>query len=711
MRLPDILRACTRSHLAAVAAALGWPDRAGAAKSTLVAELLVHLDGDAHLRAQFAAIEDEGLAALRVLLRYGGSMRQPAFEARFGPLRPYRPWSADSVRRPWRAPVSLTERVVYAGLVFPIGHGNSPHARQLVLPVEYGRCLPSVSARDRGIGRAMDHRAPRPARAPSAPVEPLADLALFLAYLNRHAIVPLHGRWLAPTHVRRLGGRLRPREPVCTAASELQAERLRFVHFVAERLGLVSVDGDHLRPSPLAVAWLSAPPPDALSEIRWAWLEAYLPHPDRDSRSAAISLAQRYRLPGAATRRSRAAVRALLRHLVELAPLPPGASLQPLAELARHVPPATVPCDGDPPGEETHIAWLDEVLRVELAGLGLLRQLSPSEPGRDACLALDSEDAKWLATHAAPIGLQPTVASEGPAPAFHAVRTIGSTPHAPPGTASPDRPTAHAHSTPSPNAGPIPSPCLPSPHLPIPCIADQNFAWHAPTALAGIVALAPWASWKERPGDDAARLHLTCASVQSALVARPRAPALAAGELTLLLRRHLAPPPPAAMLTLVHEWLQAAPLEHGPHASWPASSRPTCSSLRAGSHRASRRCRRRLRGPGSSRRPHPAPGARRDWCGGRAPPERPRTRRGHRRRLPLAPAAAHRRRRTQPPTAEAHPSRAPASSPSTPSRHASSAPSPTVIRCTCDTGRPRATRRPSASCGRRCWSGSATMAT
>ena len=47
-----------------------------------------------------------------------GSLPRHLFEARFGPIREYRPWRAESPQAPWRDPASPAETLYYLGLVF-----------------------------------------------------------------------------------------------------------------------------------------------------------------------------------------------------------------------------------------------------------------------------------------------------------------------------------------------------------------------------------------------------------------------------------------------------------------------------------------------------------------------------------------------------------------------------------------------------------------
>jgi hypothetical protein len=260
--------------LLALCQANGFACPARSSKADLVARLHSRLASRCRA-AYLAQLPHDQLALLQALAHEPAPYPLSQFEARFGPIRHYRPWRQDAPRYPWRAPVSVAEALVYRGLIFVIKTAHQPP--HVVLPAEIAQVL----------------RQPQPAAPPFAPAPPvtrtLLDLALLLAYLQQAEVRPLHGRWLSPQHCQRLGACLAPPLPAGRLPSQRHNPRLAFAHYLAERLQLVTVAAGLLKPSPAALAWLEQSVDAQLSACWQAWLA-----PDDANRD----LWRRFHLPG-----------------------------------------------------------------------------------------------------------------------------------------------------------------------------------------------------------------------------------------------------------------------------------------------------------------------------------------------------------------------------------------------------------------------------
>ena len=281
--MPDLsmcLQAQAYRALMAIARFHGWPFDTSRTKSEVVADLTWRLSESEHLVTTVDALPAEPRAALVALWRAGGQMARTAFVYRFGEFHPYRPWRDDAPPEPWTQPRSPTEQLVYRGLIFPLNLGTTERpVHVFALPVDYRAALQA----------ALDIEVqPLTVAQPDAPAL-VQHLFAFLSYLNRETVTPLHGRWLAPRHFRALAPFLEPyADPAKTARSELQFRYLAFIHYLAERLGLVDREAGYLRPTSTAWGWLDTPLQAQYQALWEAW---------RESSEANRALWHRYRLP------------------------------------------------------------------------------------------------------------------------------------------------------------------------------------------------------------------------------------------------------------------------------------------------------------------------------------------------------------------------------------------------------------------------------
>ena len=249
-------------------------------KAQAVERTAALLTEPASIRRALEALPDDAHEALETLLACDGTMAAHRFLAHFGPLRPYRPWRADSPRTPWRHPASPAERLWFLGLIFRC---RAPEGEAIVIPDEVRPLLPAPP--------------PPPTVEPTAPAPPVPDSILdighVLAFLQGHEVRPFAGRWITPRHLRTLNRALTHADPsAATARSELQTGYLRFLHYLAEAAGLVGPVASLLKPTTAAWSWLDASEANRWQAL-WDGWQGDLQHAPRER-----SLWQRFRLPG-----------------------------------------------------------------------------------------------------------------------------------------------------------------------------------------------------------------------------------------------------------------------------------------------------------------------------------------------------------------------------------------------------------------------------
>jgi hypothetical protein len=249
-------------------------------KAQAVDHVFAILTNPAAIHRAIGSLPKDAREALETLVACGGAMPAHRFLDRFGPLRPYRPWRTDCPTDMWRHPISPAERLWFLGFVFrcvsPEGEVVSlPNELRSLVPVPDLEILEPVST------------------SPSAAYDLVLDITHLLAYLRAHAVRPLHGRWLAPRHLKRLESSLSSSDPTAaTARSELQTGYVRLVHYLAKVAGLVAPASRLLKPTPAAWAWLDLSEAARLRRL-WDGWRADLEKPGRE-----VALWERFRLPG-----------------------------------------------------------------------------------------------------------------------------------------------------------------------------------------------------------------------------------------------------------------------------------------------------------------------------------------------------------------------------------------------------------------------------
>lgn len=142
MTLEECLQQLPWRTIAAIAQALALPYTHRHGKSTLCARLAAAIMEPERWQATWRALSPEARAALRALSEADGLMCQEAFTARFGSIRPYKPWRDDAPVAPWENPASPAEELAYRGLVFVVNQGSKRRPLWVVvLPDEIKACL------------------------------------------------------------------------------------------------------------------------------------------------------------------------------------------------------------------------------------------------------------------------------------------------------------------------------------------------------------------------------------------------------------------------------------------------------------------------------------------------------------------------------------------------------------------------------------------
>ena len=322
--LYDCLMAQSLRTIEAISRARSFPFDTHATKADSARRLANLLLAPDAVCTAWESLSDEARAALRELARRPDPMPRRDFIFRYGHFRPYKPWRPDAPRRPWLDPISPTETLIYAGLIFPLNLGTTK------------RPVPVIALPDE-VRTALDPflevtPLPGAAPAPVPPSRPAIDRQVFalLSFLNNQDVRPLWDRWLPPVVARRLAERLN--FPTgSTIRSELHIPRLAFVHYLAERAGLLDTSGpsSYLKPTLLVHNWLASSPAGRLLALWDAWLQRDKEAPD---------LWRRYRLPSVGEDDPLARFHGLLRALKTLLSVQPTPLTAFLEELRHYDP-------------------------------------------------------------------------------------------------------------------------------------------------------------------------------------------------------------------------------------------------------------------------------------------------------------------------------------------------------------------------------------
>lgn len=260
--LQTMLNQCTHRHLELIARAHKLPFTRRLPKAQGMTFLSHKLHSGVYQKA-FKSLTSDHIRALQALVARGGWLPLPQFVARFGEIRPYKPWRVPlgvahaanqkiHPRHPWRYPASVAERLYHLGFI-TISAGDMvgivDEVRALLPP------LPSPSATAQIWGGNQDR------------LSLLRDTAALLGVMLRVGAAPVHGRWLSLAVLREVNEWLQIKEDLTAVRSELQTGRLRWLHYLALVGGLLSVQGGVLKPTVKAWDWLSWTPQDQWNHL------------------------------------------------------------------------------------------------------------------------------------------------------------------------------------------------------------------------------------------------------------------------------------------------------------------------------------------------------------------------------------------------------------------------------------------------------------
>jgi len=221
------------------------------------------------LRETLSHLSPDTRAALRALAQAKDlAIPRAEFIARFGALNPHRPWRQDAPPGPWPTPRSPAATLVHHGLVYPLNRGSTERPFNVIL---LPKDLCDAVAKHLDVTVIPSTPTPEPFPAPARAID--ANEFTFLSFLNRCDYPVRHGRWLPPRAIKSLNRYLAPPDDLGAGRSELQAARIPFLHYLAERAGLVGLIGGYLKPTLLADGWLTALRPERLRALWDVWRE------------------------------------------------------------------------------------------------------------------------------------------------------------------------------------------------------------------------------------------------------------------------------------------------------------------------------------------------------------------------------------------------------------------------------------------------------
>ncbi len=388
--LHELLSNSPRRFLLAVSRACRLSVPWEASKTTLVDDLTQALQDRSRLIQLWSELSDTERAILRIIQAAEGRLPRRHLTHRFGKLRPYRPWRTGEPARPWENPASPVERLWYGGVIFWDRKNDD-----LVIPSELLPHLPGL----------VSETLPAPAGTISRyqPVDLAChDLAVLLALLQRDDITPRQQRWLTPNILTVWGQACRVQPTAPEARGELQTNRRRFLHYLAENAGWLPPGSAFLKPTPAAWLWLRATRPEQFTALWHSWSQ---PHPD---------CWRAFRLPGNRwLSQPEILLAAIHRHLPRLNPGEPGL----LAQLMLTRQPELL--DLFPANvlnvENLWVQTITEILTGPLVWLGALRIENMPADSAAPMYSLTAVGRAWLEN-------TPPVRTDNPAYARFAVK-------------------------------------------------------------------------------------------------------------------------------------------------------------------------------------------------------------------------------------------------------------------------------------------------
>jgi hypothetical protein len=277
----DLLAERTVRELSALARAYALPLDNQKPRRHLLSRLYEDFSRHECFRRALKTLSAEERSAINVFVRHGGCLKSVEFFQRYGDIRPYRPWRTRTT--PWKNPISIAESLWVKGFIQPQRGGVHLCAE-----------VATLLARKEQLSQPASAGLTNPSQAALAPGAALLhDLLIWLGMMMGSSPRVRHGRWLPLVWLRAASARLRlPDSRLLHARSELQCDRLRFLHYLAEAAGWLTTVQGRLFITERAWHWLNLVPPAQLALLRRAVGQ------DLEQREP---LWERYRLPARGT--------------------------------------------------------------------------------------------------------------------------------------------------------------------------------------------------------------------------------------------------------------------------------------------------------------------------------------------------------------------------------------------------------------------------
>jgi hypothetical protein len=211
------------------------------------------------VRTALARLSPAAREALDTLLAAYGRMRAPHFARRFGQVRPIGPGRMER-EVPWQDPSSPAEELWYAGLIFGAFHQDEGGPGEFIfVPEDLKAILPPPQIEPAGF--EVETIVP-PAHKAGSEMNLVPDLFTYLVYLQTHDVrTYADSRWSQ-----------HDRDALSGQLADSSERRLSFLRHLAERMGLVVRQAEHLRLEATAVRrWLTAPSRHQLAALQDAW--------------------------------------------------------------------------------------------------------------------------------------------------------------------------------------------------------------------------------------------------------------------------------------------------------------------------------------------------------------------------------------------------------------------------------------------------------
>ncbi|MDQ7034325.1 MAG: hypothetical protein Q9P01_05670 [Anaerolineae bacterium] len=264
LSLENMLKQRTHRDLELIARAHKLPFSRRYPKAQGLHDLTTALCGE-HFEKAFQNLTDEERDPLRALQAAGKYMPLYLFTLYFGEINLYKPWrrsqaktisknQAEMRQHPWRYPTSVAEKLYQLGFITIVD-------KEMVVLCDDTLHLLSPLP----LPQAIDWQGQKPL---STPQTLLTDIAVLIGTLMKIDVRPQWERWLPPSALKAVNERLIIKEGCLTLPpkpqggdkklirSELQTGRLRWLHYLAQVSGLISIQAGLLKPTVAAWQWL-----------------------------------------------------------------------------------------------------------------------------------------------------------------------------------------------------------------------------------------------------------------------------------------------------------------------------------------------------------------------------------------------------------------------------------------------------------------------